>query len=71
MTITLPKELERLVERELAAGRFKSADDLVIQAVQARLQELAAFRTTLDDAEAEAERDGWLSFDDLRRPSGR
>lgn len=67
MTITLPDDLEALVEKEVAEGRFPSANDLVARCVRAQLEELAAFRKTLDDAEAEAERDGWLSLDDLRK----
>lgn len=66
MTITLPQDLQELVEREVAEGRFPSADKLVEDAVRAQLEELTAFRKSLDDAEAEAERDGWLSLDDLR-----
>jgi Arc/MetJ-type ribon-helix-helix transcriptional regulator len=65
MTITLPKELEKLVEREVAEGRFASAEDLVAKAVRAQLDELAAFRRTLDEAEAEGERLGWLSLEEL------
>lgn len=67
MTITLPKELESLVEREVAEGRFSSANELVADAVRAQLEELAAFRASLDEAEAEGERIGWLSLADLNR----
>lgn len=66
MTITLPKELETLVEREVAEGRFPSANQLVADAVRAHLEELAAFRATLDEAKAEADRDGWLSWDEVK-----
>jgi Arc/MetJ-type ribon-helix-helix transcriptional regulator len=67
MTITLPKDLELLVQREVAEGRFPSANDLVASAVRAQLEELIAFRKTLEDAEAEADLDGWLSLEELDR----
>lgn len=65
MTIVLPDDLETLVQKEVAEGHFASASELVSQAVRAQLEELGAFRRTLEDAEAEGERDGWLSMDDM------
>ena len=70
MAITLPKDLERLVEREVADGHFPSADELVARAVKAQLEQLAALRQSLELAEAEAERDGWLTMDDLKARLG-
>lgn len=65
MAITLPRDLEILVEKEVADGHFPSAEDLVSRAVRAQLEELAAFRAGLDKAEARGEREGWLTLEEL------
>jgi Arc/MetJ-type ribon-helix-helix transcriptional regulator len=33
MEVTLPADLGKQVQHELASGRYRSADDLVVQAV--------------------------------------
>jgi Arc/MetJ-type ribon-helix-helix transcriptional regulator len=66
MTITLPKDLEELVQREVADGHFPSVNELVANAVRSQLEGLAALRASLEDAEAEADRDGWLTMDELK-----
>ncbi|HWA23588.1 MAG TPA: hypothetical protein VG735_14430 [Caulobacterales bacterium] len=42
-------------------------DSLAAAAIRAQLHELAEFRASLDAVEAEADRDGWVSFDDVKR----
>jgi len=71
MTIVLPRDLELLVEQEVADGHFPSANELVANAVRAQLHQLAVLRQSLELAEAEAERDGWLTMDDLKARLGR
>jgi hypothetical protein len=67
MAITLPPDLEEELKAEVAAGRAKSVDLLAAAAIRAQLHELAAFRASLDAAEAEADRDGWVSFEDVKQ----
>jgi hypothetical protein len=62
--ITLPADLEAWARAEVAAGRAESVEALV----EARLrqsQKCDAFRRSLDEAEAEADRDGWLDADEV------
>lgn len=62
--ITLPPDLEAWARAEVAAGRAESVEALV----EARLRESQrweAFRRSLDEAEAEADRDGWLEADEV------
>ncbi|MEI9965536.1 MAG: hypothetical protein WDM92_13550 [Caulobacteraceae bacterium] len=61
--IVLPKELEAWAQAEVAAGRAESVGDLVATALGAYRDELEDLRRSLDEAEAEAERDGWLDAD--------
>jgi antitoxin ParD1/3/4 len=66
--MTLPPELERFANEAIAAGRFRDVAELVASGVsllQRQEQARSAFITSLEDAEAEAERDGWHSLDDV------
>ena len=58
--ITLPPDLEAWAEAEVAAGRGKSVEDVARNAISRYRAQMEAFRQSLDDAEAEADRDGWL-----------
>lgn len=60
--INLPADLEAWARAEVAAGRAESVEALV----EARLRESRRwehFRQSLEEAEAEAEREGWRDAD--------
>lgn len=52
MSVTLPPDLERRVEEEVAAGRANSADSFVAGILRAHFQALRALREELDEASA-------------------
>lgn len=62
-TITLPPDLEAWARAEVAAGRGKSVEDVAKNAISRYRTQTEAFRRSLDEAEAEADRDGWLDAD--------
>ncbi len=57
--ITLPADLEAWARAEVAAGRAESVEHAAQKAIAGYRSQMEAFRRTLDDAEAEADRDGW------------
>lgn len=59
-TITLPPDLEAWARAEVAAGRGKSVEDVAKNAISRYRSQMQAFRRSLDEAEAEADREGWL-----------
>lgn len=59
-TITLPPELEAWARAEVAAGRGASVEDVAQQAISRYRAQMEVFRRSLDEAEEEAEREGWL-----------
>jgi len=61
-TITLPKDLEDWARAEVAAGRAESVAAAIEQAVS-KSRKWDDLCRSLDEAEAEAERDGWLDAD--------
>jgi putative addiction module CopG family antidote len=66
--VTLPPELERYADEAIAAGRFRDRDEVVAAGLRLLRQadnEVAAFVASLEDARAEAERDGWISLDEM------
>jgi len=48
MEVTLPADLRRQVQQELASGRYRSADELIEQAVRSFLDEGQRGRERLD-----------------------
>jgi antitoxin ParD1/3/4 len=67
-TVTLPPELERFAEEAVAAGRFPNLSAVVaagVSLLQRQEQARADFVASLAAAEAEAEREGWHSLDDV------
>jgi putative addiction module CopG family antidote len=67
-TITLPPELEQFATEAVAAGRYRDVSDLVaagLSLLQRQEQARAVFARSLEAAEAESERDGWHSLDDV------
>jgi antitoxin ParD1/3/4 len=64
----LPPELERYADAAVAAGRFRDCSEVVAAGLKLLQQadiELAEFVKSLEDAKAEADRDGWLSAEDV------
>ena len=68
--ITLPADLEAWARAEVAAGRGASVQDVATRAIARYRDQMEAFRRSLDAAEAEADREGWLDadavFDELK-----
>jgi hypothetical protein len=58
--ITLPADLEAWAGDEVAAGRGASIEEVATQAIARYRAHMEAFRRSLDEAEAEADREGWL-----------
>lgn len=65
-TFTLSKTLTRRLDR-VARETGASADTLVRDAVKSHLDYLEWLGQSLDDAEQEARRTGWLTSDEVRR----
>ena len=66
--VTLPPELERFAEEAVAAGRYRDLSELVAAGVgllRRAEAERAAFNASLEEAEAEGERDGFFTVDDV------
>jgi putative addiction module CopG family antidote len=67
-TITVPPELEHFATEAVATGRYRDVSDLVaagLSLLQRQEQARAAFARSLEATEAESERDGWHSLDDV------
>jgi putative addiction module CopG family antidote len=65
---TLPPDLTRYADEAVAAGRFRDRDEVVaagLKLLQQADTEVAAFVKSLEEAKAEADRDGWVSLDDM------
>ncbi len=63
MTIPLPQKFQIWAEAEVAAGRAESIEMLASQAMEAHRVQVEKFRLSLDEAIAEANRDGWIEGD--------
>ena len=66
--MTLPTELERFVAGAVAAGRYRDVAEVVAAGVRLLQQaeaEMVEFVRSLDEAKAEADREGWVSLDDM------
>ncbi len=67
-SVTLPPNLEQFATEAVAAGRYRDVSEVLatgIGIVRRLEAERAAFVRTLEDAEAEADRDGWHSLEDV------
>ena len=66
--VHLTPELERFAREVVAEGRYNNVSEVVRDGLR-RLQEAEerrrAFTKSLDDAIAEAERDGWVSSEEV------
>lgn len=68
--VTLPPELERFAEDAIAAGRFRNVSEVVVAGVsllRRQEQARAAFNASLESAEAEGERDGFFTIEEVHR----
>ena len=66
MTVTLPEDLTRELEAEVAAGRAKSVEAVVTAAVRAHLATVAELRRSLDEAEADYRENGGVAWEDVK-----
>jgi hypothetical protein len=58
--ITLPKEFESWAEAQVAAGRAGSVEAFTQEILSRHMAGVEKLRASLDAAEAEAERDGYI-----------
>jgi len=66
--VTLPPELERFATEAVAGGRYRDLSEVIAAGVSLLQQAeaaQAAFNTSLEDAEAESERLGFLTADEV------
>jgi antitoxin ParD1/3/4 len=66
--VTLPPELERFAEEAVAAGRFPDVSAVVaagVSLLQRQEQARVEFVASLEEAEAEGERVGFYTIDDV------
>ena len=66
--VTLPPELERFATEAVAAGRYRDVAEVVatgLSLLQRQEQARAEFVVSLEAAEAESDREGWHSLDDV------
>jgi putative addiction module CopG family antidote len=68
--VTLPPELERFATEAVAAGRYRDMSEVVqagLSLLQRAAAEVAEFVTSLEEARAEGERDGFLTAEQVER----
>ncbi len=66
--LTLPPDLEQFAAEAVASGRFRDVNEIVrtgVDLLRRRETARADFIKSLEDALAEAERDGWHSLEDV------
>ena len=66
--MTIPPELERFADEAVAAGRYRDRSEVVaagLRLLQQADAEVAAFVRSLEDAQAEGERNGFLTIDEV------
>ena len=66
--MSLPPELERYADEAVAAGRFRDRAEVLAAGLRLLRQsdaEVDAFATSLEQARAESDRDGWLNAEDV------
>ncbi len=66
--VTLPPDLARFAEEAIAAGRYRDLSELVAAGVSLlrRAEDArAVFNASLEQAEAEGEREGFFTIDDV------
>ena len=66
--VTLPPDLEQFAIEAVAAGRYRDTAEVVragVQLLQRTEAEVVAFVASLQTARDEANRDGWVSLDEM------
>jgi putative addiction module CopG family antidote len=66
--VTLPPELERFATEAVAAGRYRDMSHALaagLRLLQQAEAEVAAFVASLEVAREEANRDGWLTLNEV------
>ena len=66
--VTLPPELERFAEEAVAAGRYRDLSEVVaagLRLLQRQEQARATFNASLEEAEAEGDREGYLTGNEV------
>ena len=63
--ITLPPDVEAWARAEVAAGRADSVVHAAQKAIAGYRSQMDSLHRSLDEAEAEAEREGWLDADSV------
>jgi antitoxin ParD1/3/4 len=68
--VTLPPDLERFANEAVAQGRFHDVAEVVragVSLLQRAEAERAAFEASLEAAEAESEREGFLTIEEVHQ----
>ncbi len=66
--MALPPDLEQFAAEAVAAGRYRDTAEVVragVKLLQHAETEVAEFAVSLEAARDEANRDGWVSLDDM------
>ena len=66
-SVFLPPDLERFAAEAVASGRYRDISEVVaagVSLLRQQEQARAEFVASLEEAEAEAEREGWHSLDE-------
>lgn len=66
--VSLPPDLEQFAADAVAAGRYRDTADVVcagVKLLQRAEAEVADFVASLETARDEANRDGWVSLDEM------
>lgn len=69
-TVSLPAELERFVAEAVTSGRYRDISEVIaagLSLLQRAEAERAAFNASLEEAEAEGEREGFFTIQDVHR----
>ena len=72
--VTLTPELARFAAEAVASGRYRDLSDVVaagMRLLQREQAEVAAFVESLEAAQAEADRDGWYTLDEVMAEADR
>jgi antitoxin ParD1/3/4 len=68
LKVELPPALEKFAQDSVTEGRFETVSDVVasgLRFLQAREEQRLAFVQSLKDAEAESERDGYATLEEV------
>ncbi len=67
MTVSLPEDIERRLEAEVAAGRAESVEAAAAAVIRAQLASMDELRRSLDEAEADYDRNGGVPWSEARK----